>query len=109
MDEEGYRTKIVFRTWPGFVVGLLVLLGMAALSARVLDGAAPMFDVLIWFSIILIPAMLCVWLMGMVTTIKFGQYSENMTVTLAHIPLFLWFLRVTGCPRKKQGRFVFVP
>lgn len=48
-----------------------------------------------------------IWFVGITTKVTFDQPSGYMTVTLGHIPIFLWFLR-TKHISKKEARTITV-
>ena len=48
----------------------------------------------------LFPVLIGIWFMGITTRVTFNQPPGYMTVTLGHIPVFLWFLRVKSISRE---------
>ena len=98
--EKDYQTEFVSRDWTAFVVGWLVLLGVApgflvVILREFLAGRAQM----LW-ALFIVPLLagLGIWLLGLVTRIAFNQYQqypdqqkpeEYITVTRGHILFFL--------------------
>ena len=110
-DSQDTDPQIVLRKRYAVLIGRILLLAapllLAILLFKIAAGEEELVATLL-LAVVPFLALLGTYLAGLTTTVIFHRYTDSMTVTRGHIPLFLFWWKRTKCVSRETARTAIV-